>query len=221
MSAPALSRRAALKWLALSAASGALAGCAPQSASPALTPLPVIPRATWGAAEPDLNATGEHGVYDALTNPEGWLVYPEPLADALDTLVVHHSALPVSDGPLAIQTLHMQQRGFADIAYHFVIDDLGQIYEGRKITTRGAHTGGHNTGAVGIVLLGNFEFTQPTPTQLASLKALAQYLVQTYTLIRLAGHRDFQPGVTVCPGENLEPLLPMLASELGVVFGVG
>lgn len=220
MPAYAFSRRAVLKWMALSAASGALAGCG-ATALPAAPTLPVISRTTWGAAEPDLNAAGEHGLYDALTNPEGWLIYPEPLAEALDTIVVHHSALPVSDGPLAIQTLHMQSRGFADIAYHFVIDDLGQVYEGRKINARGAHTGGHNTGAVGIVLLGNFEYTQPTPVQMENLKTLAQYLVPTYTISRLAGHRDFQPGVTVCPGGNLEPLLPLLASELGVGFGAG
>jgi hypothetical protein len=77
-------------------------------------------------------------VYDAVANPGGWYVYAEPLPEALNTIIMHHSALPLGDGPLEIQAKHMQQRGFADIGYHFVIDEVGQIYEGRNLEARGA-----------------------------------------------------------------------------------
>lgn len=196
-----------------------LSGCAPQPPRPSLETLHIIPRAQWGAVEPDLNAPAEHGLYDAKTNPEGWLTYTKPLAQVLTTIVVHHSALPLTDGPLQIQQKHMHDKGYADIGYHFVIDDAGQIYEGRKLNVRGAHTGGHNTGTVGVVLLGNFEETQPTTAQRASLKTLVASLAGQYGITYLAGHRDFQPDETVCPGRNLETLLPGLAAELGLKFG--
>ena len=181
----------------------------------------MISRAEWGALEPDLGAPNEHGLYDRLTNPEGWLAYPMPLAEVLRTVVVHHSALTLSDGPREIQDLHRQNKGFADIAYHYLIDYDGHPYEGRSITVRGAHVAGFNTGSVGICLLGNFEAIAPAPAQLATLKELIACLIDEYGLTYLAGHRDFNPTETQCPGKNLEPLLPGLAAELRLKFGTG
>lgn len=183
--------------------------------------LKIQPRTYWGALEPDLDASAEYGRFDRQSNPEGWLTYTEPLPEVYNTLIVHHSALPVADGPLEIQRLHMQNKGYADIGYHFLINDRGGVSAGRVIQARGAHTGGFNTGTVGVVLLGNFESLQPTDLQLRALQSLGRYLANEYTLTHLAGHRDFQPGVTVCPGANLEPLLPTLANDLGLQFGSG
>ncbi len=208
-------------WMILMAFAlvGVSAGCAPKRPRWSLESLTIIPRAQWGAVEPDLNAPVEHGLYDAQTNPDGWMVYSQPLSQVLTTIVVHHSALPLTDGSLQIQQKHMRDKGYADIGYHFVIDDAGRIYEGRKLNVRGAHTGGHNTGTVGIVLMGNFEEAQPTAAQLSSLKLLVASLVSEYGIKYLAGHRDFQPDKTVCPGRNLEAFLPGLASELELNFG--
>jgi hypothetical protein len=186
-----------------------------------LDSLGIIPRAEWGALGPNFDATDENGLFDPVSNPEGWMIYTKPLTEVLTTIVVHHSALPLSDGPLEIQYKHMHQKGFADIGYHYVIDEQGRIYAGRELTVRGAHTGGHNTGTVGVVLLGNFEEAEPTTVQMASLRSLVQCLTTEYAITHLAGHRDFQPEETVCPGENLERALPDLASELGLEFGTG
>lgn len=182
--------------------------------------LHIVSRDAWHAVPPDIQGSVE-GVYDAVSNPGGWYVYPQPLTEVLNTIVVHHSALPLSDGPLEIQAKHLTTQRYADIAYHFIIDAAGTIYAGRDLQVRGAHTGGHNTGTVGVVLLGNFEETVPFEVQLSSLKRLAFCLRDTYGITHLAGHRDFQPEVTVCPGENLETLLPGLAKELRLEFGIG
>ncbi len=184
------------------------------------TDLNIVSRDAWRAVPPDV-ANSVEGVYDAVDNPGGWYVYPQPLNEVLDTIVVHHSALPLSDGPLEIQAKHLSTQRYADIAYHFLIDAAGTIYAGRDLQVRGAHTGGHNTGTVGIVLLGNFEETTPFEVQMDSLQRLSRCLRDTYRITHLAGHRDFQPEVTVCPGENLETLLPGIAKELRLEFGVG
>ncbi len=178
-------------------------------------------RQTWGATQPNHAARAEFGFYDAATNPGGWRVYDQPLERILRTVVVHHSALPLSDGPREIQLKHLKDKGYADIGYHFVIDGVGEIYEGRPLNVRGAHVGGFNTGCVGICLLGNFEEAAPAPAQLISLEALAGALRDQFNITHLAGHRDFQPTETVCPGKGLEPLLPNLATKLGLQFGAG
>jgi hypothetical protein len=183
--------------------------------------LNLIPRADWGALPPIHDAPNEHGMYDAVLNPEGWMVYEQPLEEVYKTVIVHHSALPLSDGPYEIQQLHFNQKGYADIAYHFIIDEDGNIYEGRDIHARGAHTGGSNTGSIGVVLLGNFEVINPTQSQLDALKLLLQVLKQEYHVTHLAGHKDFNPGVTLCPGENLYEKLPALAEELSYEYGTG
>lgn len=220
MIADKLTRRIFLKFLLLTGATVSLPVLTHCTQRYSLESLDIIPRSEWGAVRPDLDTSVE-GLFDPAANPDGWFVYDAPLTEVLNTVIVHHSALPLSDGPLEIQHKHMQLKGYADIAYNFVIDEAGLIYEGRSLAVRGAHTGGHNTGTVGIVLLGNFEETEPLEEQLLTLKKLVRCLSDEYAITHLAGHRDFQPGVTVCPGENLEVLLPGLAAELSLEFGTG
>jgi hypothetical protein len=182
--------------------------------------LATIPRSAWGAVEPNHQALDEPGLFDAHRNPDGWQVYAVPLDQVLTTVVVHHSALPLRDGPAEIQRVHMRVLGFADIGYHFLIDAAGRLFEGRSLTVRGAHTRGHNTGTVGVALLGHFEQGDPTVAQQATLTSLLYSLRDTYQISHLAGHRDFLPTETVCPGHRLEVQLPDLARSVGLRFGV-
>jgi len=188
-----------------------------------LPPMPtIISRAEWDARPLNLEAPDEFGVFDSQYNPEGVLVYPDNLREVLNTIVVHHSAFSHA-GPAEIQGLHMDRRGFADVAYHFLIDVEGIIYEGRELNVRGAHVQGFNTGSVGIVLLGNFNDEQPSEAQLSSLRGLVDYLRYTYEIRYLAGHKDYpaqSPDGTECPGDNLYPLLPDIARSLGMKYGI-
>jgi len=182
----------------------------------------MISRADWGARPLSQTAPEEFGVFDVKTNPEGVLTYSDDLNVVLNTIVVHHSAI-ANAGPSEIQDLHMDRRGFADVAYHFLIDADGLIYEGREINIRGAHVQAFNTGSVGIVLLGNFDEEQPTNAQFNSLRALVDYLRYKYEIRYLAGHKDYpdqSPDGTECPGDNLYPLLPDLARKLGMKYGI-
>lgn len=186
-------------------------------------PPPILSRAAWGARPLDLQAPEEFGAFDPQANPDGVLTYPGDLREALNTIVIHHSAYP-GGGPLEIQSLHMQRRGFADLAYHFLIAADGTIYEGRSLHMRGAHVQGFNTGSVGIVLLGNFNEEEPSDAQWSSLRALADYLRYAYDIRYLAAHRDYpnqSPDGTECPGDRLYPLLPSLARDLGMHYGTG
>ena len=187
---------------------------------------PVMPsittRAEWNARPLNLEAPEEFGVFDPQVNPTGVMTYPGYLRSVLNTIVVHHSAYP-HGGPTEIQNLHMDRRGFADVAYHFLIDAEGIIYEGRELNIRGAHVQGFNTGSVGIVLLGNFNEEHPGEAQLSSLRSLVDYLRYTYEIRYLAGHKDYpdqSPDGTECPGDYLYPLLFDLANTLGMKYGI-
>jgi hypothetical protein len=109
-----------------------------------------------------------------------------------------------------IQDEHMDINGWADIAYHFAIDNAGVIYEGRDIGSRGASVAGHNTGTIGVVVMGNFEQERPLDFQLTALQSLLNWLAREYTLSHLAAHGEFNPE-SVCPGQHMIPLLDSLA----------
>ncbi|MBK7983505.1 MAG: N-acetylmuramoyl-L-alanine amidase [Candidatus Competibacteraceae bacterium] len=168
-----------------------------------LGPPAIISRAEWGAEPPDSQ------------------LQPPASREVFNTVVVHHSAMMPYEGPLEIQYAHMRERGFMDIGYHFVLDGRGRIYEGRNLAVHGAHVREHNAGTLGIVLMGNYEELTPSAEQLDRLKWLVRRLMQDHPLTHLAGHSDFLPGKTLCPGKNVEPLLPALAAELGLRFGSG
>jgi hypothetical protein len=61
----------------------------------------------------------------------------------------------------AIYTYHTGTNGWCDIAYNFVVDRFGRIWEGRSGGIAKAIVGGHaqgfNTGSMGVSFLGQFE----------------------------------------------------------------
>ncbi len=181
---------------------------------------PVVARAQWGAREPDHTARNEPGFY-SLQNTNGWREYAGDLRDVYRTVIVHHS-VEYEENDLAtvrdIQNLHMDDRGWADIAYHFVVGKSGQIFEGRALHVRGTHVSGYNTGSVGVVFLGDLHSTQPTAAQLQEGQRLINWLALRLALTHLAGHYAFNPE-TVCPGQYMLPHLAELAASAGLALG--
>jgi hypothetical protein len=201
---------------------------APPAASP--TPLPlttpdrrrpfIVSREAWGALPPDHTVENERGFY-SVSNPDGWRVYETPLPDIYRTIIIHHAAFyeGSDQATLArIQTLHRDDREWADVGYHFMIGRTGTIYEGRAITVRGTHTESYNTGSLGICFLGNFQRDQVTQPQLQAAICLIKWLVVQLRITHLASHRDFNPA-TACPGDHLYKYLTTLAEQAGLIFG--
>ncbi len=179
----------------------------------------IIRRVEWGAAAPNHSARVELGLHDPVVNRGGWMIYPGGLARTLHTIVVHHSATAATDTPRALQALHQSTAGYADIAYHLLIGNDGTIFEGREIGVRGAHVARHNSGAVGICVIGNFERAEPARFQTQSLTDLVAALRDRYRITHLAGHRDFPDNKTVCPGAFLHPKLPEIAANAQMSYG--
>ena len=111
-------------------------------------------------------------------------------------IIVHHTADNITaTGTQAyyaklvrsIYYYHAVTRGWGDIAYNFLIDPLGNIYEGRYSDNDpsspsgedvygngviGGHTSGYNTGTVGIAVLGTYSNSDISAAARASLERL-------------------------------------------------
>jgi hypothetical protein len=77
---------------------------------------------------------------------------------------------------LAIYDYHVQARGFRDIAYNFVIDLYGRIWEARAggidMAVIGAQAGGYNAQSTGVAVLGDFVNVVPSNAAIEALKRL-------------------------------------------------
>lgn len=172
--------------------------------------------------------------------------HPTTTAD-LKLAIVHHSvngntysAGQVPELLRSIQAYHQDVKGWKDIAYNFLVDRFGRVWEGRAGGTTnvvvGGHSQGFNTGAVGVVVLGDFR-TAAVPS--ASVEAVAQVIAwkfaihrvdpastvpftsagsakypagTTVTLPRIVGHRDVQ--ATDCPGAQLHSKLGTIRARV-------
>ena len=183
-------------------------------------PPEIIAREAWGALPPNHQAASESGFYSEA-NPEGWLIYEGELQDSYQSVIIHHSAFYEGNDLStveAIQTLHRNDRGWADVAYHFMVGRTGAIYEGRDWTVRGTHVDGYNMGSLGICLLGNFMNEQPSEAQISSTRRLLLWVAYRLQLTHIATHRDFNSS-TLCPGDNLFSRLPELAAAANLSIG--
>ena len=101
-----------------------------------------------------------------------------------------------------------QKKGFGDVAYHFVIDTAGNIYQGRPLWAVGeTETDYHPRGHLLICLMGDFEKQHPEAAQVDALVRLLSWASQTFRLSpdTIEGHRDHAR--TNCPGQYLHSLI--------------
>ncbi|MDR1611269.1 MAG: peptidoglycan recognition protein family protein [Planctomycetota bacterium] len=161
----------------------------------------------------------------ATVESPGWLATnPSP---RWRRIVIHHTATD-SGTVEAFDRNHREERKWENgLGYHFVIGNGrgmtdGEVAVGKRWREQldGAHVGGGadrklNETSIGIALVGNFEHDLPTARQLASLKALLNFLRRECNigLASIVGHRDMSS--TACPGKNiyLDEVLLVLANS--------
>ncbi len=124
---------------------------------------PIIARAAWaqGQARPGHDpeyGTVKLGFVHHTVNPNGY------------------SAGEVPAMLLAIFDYHRFVRGFWDIAYNFLIDLYGRIWEGRAggidMAVVGAQAGGYNEESTGVAVLGDFMDVVPSAAAVSALERL-------------------------------------------------
>ena len=185
---------------------------------------PIVSRAGWGA-------------------DESIVVGLPGQARQLDRMFVHHTvgangySQDQSPGIVrAIQAYHVNDRGWSDIGYNFLVDRFGTIYEGRAggidQAVIGAQAGGFNTGSSGVALMGTYTSATPSAEATAAIAELVAWKAGVHhfdplgmgeavsggssryeegvvvTLPNLAGHRDVSS--TTCPGDGPYALLDQM-----------
>lgn len=119
-----------------------------------------------------------------------------------------------------IQSFHMDGRGYCDVGYHFFVTADGRVWEAREVDVRGGHSGGYNSGNIGIVFVGCFHETSacaglggttPPGAMLDGAARAIAALSAKYGIpvdaARIKGHGE-QPGqATACPGSALRARL--------------
>ncbi|MFK5635256.1 N-acetylmuramoyl-L-alanine amidase [Ornithinimicrobium sp. LYQ103] len=210
------------------------------------------------SATPRCQSRAEWGADEAMRFTRKGDEIFEPTFHEVQALTVHHTAtLNGDENPAAtvraIYRYHAVDNRWGDIGYQYLVDEDGVVYEGRwsgeastsclaggdgsefahetggdRVVT-GAHTGGWNSGNVGVALLGDFTTSSagadPAPAALGSLENLLVDLTarhgltpqaeityanpvsgETKVVDTIGGHRDYM--ATECPGERLYGLLP-------------
>ena len=192
------------------------------AAGPGADPALVIrPRSDWAA---DLPATG-----GLETESAGDVRF----------LLVHHTASPNDYGPQEVigqlrsffRYHTSATKGWPDLAYNFLVDRFGGVWEGRTGSLQGPVKGSATGGSQGFAQLacfiGDFSATPPTPAARSSMLHLLAILAARYdvdtregaqvsfvsrgsnrwppgtdvTTRTIAGHRDMS--MTTCPGDVL------------------
>jgi hypothetical protein len=153
----------------------------------------IVPRADWG---PELRPTG-----------------PVPDEPDVRFVLVHHTVHPNDYGPgdavgllTAMYRFHTgPERGWPDIAYNFLVDRFGTVFEGRAGSLAGPKAGDATGGSQGFAQLcafiGDHQVEAPSAEAAASMAALLAFLGDRHGL-------DLAPGATatfVSRGSNRRP----------------
>ncbi|TAE45110.1 MAG: T9SS C-terminal target domain-containing protein [Bacteroidetes bacterium] len=156
-----------------------------------------------------------------------------PAFSTVSHLIIHHSAGSNTSANwaatvLSIWNYHVNINGWCDIGYNWLIDPLGNVYQGRGGGNNvvGAHFCGQNSGTMGICMLGNYESASPGEAALRSLARLLAWKacdaevspsdtsLQSSSGLMLPVVSGHQHGCnTLCPGTNLWSLLPAIRQE--------
>jgi N-acetylmuramoyl-L-alanine amidase len=129
----------------------------------------------------------------------------------INKIILHCSA--TRDGQdISTETIrgwHVNERGWSDIGYHFVVLLDGTVDKARPIKRQGAHVRGKNKGSIGVCYIGGCDADMnPKDTrneaQKKSLEELISYLMESYDDATLHGHNEFSS--KACPSFNVQEI---------------
>lgn len=159
----------------------------------------------------------ECGDADGVVGPKTWAALGVTESDGLNystkrkitEIIVHCTATKegVNQTVAQIRKYHVEQRGWSDIGYHYVVYLDGSVHEGRPLGKAGAHCTGHNQNSIGVCYVGGLDANGKakdtrTPEQKAGLLKLIKRLKAEYPQATVHGHNTYAN--KSCPCFNAE-----------------
>lgn len=147
---------------------------------------------------------------DGVVGPNTWAVIQgDPVVKksrrAINEIIVHCTASYEGNAMTVeqIRRIHVRERGWSDIGYHYVVYLDGSIHNGRDVNIAGAHCTGHNSHSIGVVYVGGLAKNgKPADTRTAAQKAtllkLLRKLKQLYPKATIHGHREYANKACPC-----------------------
>lgn len=122
-------------------------------------------------------------------------------------IIIHTAAWPGDPSSAEIRRVHVEENGWDDIGYHYIIRKNGTVEQGRPELNRGAHCVdmGMNSCSIGICLSGHHDQEYLKSDQLNALLNLCRSLMDFYSvpLKNILGHRE-TGAVKTCPGNLID-----------------
>lgn len=168
-----------------------------------------IGRKTWGAQY--AAGSGDRPIPCA----EAWLHHTVTLAPDLAFTDLNKDSVDDDERDAMRQIERIGQSRFgAGFSYNLAIMPSGRCYVGCGVRRIGTHTGGRNTKALGIVLVGDYSKSQvPAPMRASLVEVLrdAKRLGWLKAAKLNGGHRDLKN--TGCPGDHAYALIGAVNAE--------
>jgi len=129
---------------------------------------------------------------------------------AINTIVIHCSATKHERNDLDrdfIRKVHVEENGWSDIGYHWIIRRDGTVQKGRMLGRGGAHAKGYNKTSIGICLMGGLHDNGLpsegidffTLEQQLSLAWMIEQTKQHFPIDTVVGHRELPNVKKACP----------------------
>ena len=118
-------------------------------------------------------------------------------SEQITKIIIHCTATPEGrDVKIAeVKRWHVEERGWSDIGYHWLIELDGAIRKGRPEHIQGAHAKGYNSTSIGVCYVGGVDSNMKakdtrTDKQKTALHCLVEDLRGRYPKAEVIGHRD-------------------------------
>lgn len=135
----------------------------------------------------------------------------------------------------SIQNYHMDNNGWSDIGYNYLVAPDGTLYEGRGENVIGAHFCGENSNTMAVCYMGDYSIYSPAASGIRSIESLFAWKASknginptgsSYhysvggSLANVCGHRD-NDGCTTCPGNNLYANMSTIRNNIQTIINNG
>jgi pimeloyl-ACP methyl ester carboxylesterase len=199
------------------------------AAPPTATTPPVAEPTPMSVVEPSLVSRSDWGA-----DVPGSAFIPHTPA----RIILSHNANPCcSDGSAAArlradQAVHMQDNGWSDIAYHYIVAPDGTMFAGRAADRQSdsSYAAVNPTydldGSLVIGVLGNYDTQEPTAAGIRSITWLMAWLCQEYAIapdeiyhFNQVAPTDPWNGETTSPGRNMPKVAAFRANVTAILAG--